>query len=65
MKVSTVRKTIEKVLELIGLNRYSWYRKRKCNQKYINKSYDMLYDLREQIIKEKSMKNIEKTTEKW
>ena len=38
--------------------------KRKCNQKYINKSYDMLYDLRKQIIKEKSMKNIEKTTEK-
>ena len=27
-------------------------------------SNDMLYDLREQIIKEKSMKNIEKTTEK-
>lgn len=38
--------------------------RRKCNQKYINKSYDILYDLREQIIKEKSMKNIEKTTEK-
>ena len=27
-------------------------------------SNDMLYDLREQIIKEKSTKNIEKTTEK-
>ena len=35
-----------------------------CFGKYINKSYDMLYDLRKQIIKEKSMKNIEKTTEK-
>lgn len=38
--------------------------RRKCNQKYINKSYDILYDLRKEIIKEKSMKNIEKTTEK-
>lgn len=38
--------------------------KKKCNQKYINKSYDLLYDLRRQIIREKSKKNIEKTTEK-
>ena len=38
--------------------------RRKCNQKYINKSYEILYDLREQIIREKSIKNIEKTTEK-
>ena len=53
MKVSTVRKTIEKVLELIGGIDIADTEKRKCNQKYINKSYDMLYDLRKQIIKEK------------
>ena len=29
MKVSTVKKTIEEVLELIGRNRYSWYRKKE------------------------------------
>lgn len=29
MKVSTVRRTIEEVLELIGRNRYSGYRKKK------------------------------------
>ena len=29
MKVSTVRKTIEKVLELIGRNKYGGYRKKK------------------------------------
>ena len=29
MKVSTVKKTIEEVLELIGRNRYSKYRKKK------------------------------------
>ena len=29
MKVSTVRKTIEKVLELIGRNKYGRYRKKK------------------------------------
>ena len=29
MKVSTVRETIEKVLELIGRNKYGGYRKKK------------------------------------
>lgn len=33
MKVSTVKKTIEKVLELIGRNRYGGYRKKKMQSK--------------------------------
>lgn len=51
-----IRETIEKVLELIGSIDCSDTLKRKCNQRYLNTAYDLLFDLRKQIKKEETKK---------
>lgn len=56
MKISLVKNTIEKALELIGNINVSELSKRNANQDKINKAYDILFDLRKQIIEEKELK---------
>lgn len=56
MKISLVKNTIEKILDLIGNINVSELSKRSANQDRINKAYDMLFDLRKQIIEEKELK---------
>lgn len=51
-----IRETIEKVLELIGSIDCSDTLKRKCNQRYLNTAYDLLFDLRKEIKKEETKK---------
>ena len=46
MKISLVKNTIEKALELIGNINVSELSKRNANQDKINKAYDILFDLR-------------------
>lgn len=64
MKRTEVEGILQKVLELLGGIDLQDRERNKWNRAYLNKSYDIIYNLRKQIIQEKRIKNIEKTTEK-